>query len=297
MANKEAPGSQGLMRGLREGPWHELLLKGSSRPRVLIHVGIHYGHFCPPLFTSGREMSPHLEHNATFGLLLLWFQTLVTSSLSCGTGLCPIERDVLLKPRWDPLLLKYYQKLSLTPKYRPWAAKHLHDQIPHSLSKSSLTSYALAKPVPSSLSPFPTQQQVSCDNSLVQATVLSWLYNCDRLQQRSPLLIFCPSPILLRTSVKLIFKKVNNAHPFLKILCGTCRSITLKIKSKLFLLRPTGPTMSQPTFPNSSCTTTSLITIATLAFLLLVALAVPSTWTEYFSSSSSPTSFSSLSLR
>lgn len=187
------------MRGLSEGPWHVFLLQGFLQPRVLIQAGIHYGHFYPHPFTSGLKMSPHPEHNATFGLLLLWFQTLVTACLSCGTGLCAIERDVLLKPGWDPPS----QTLSNTlpdPQIQILAAKHLHDQIPHSLSQSPLTSYALAKPVPSSLSPFPTHQQVPCDNSPAQATILSWLYNGDNLQQRFPLLIFCPSLILLHTS-------------------------------------------------------------------------------------------------
>lgn len=86
---------------MAEGPWLVYLLHGASPLRVWIHVGIQYAHFCPRPFTSGLEMSPQLERIATFSLLLLQFQTLVTSSLSCRTGLCAVEGDVISKLRWD----------------------------------------------------------------------------------------------------------------------------------------------------------------------------------------------------
>ena len=106
------------------------------------------------------------------------------------------------------------------------AAKHFHDQSPPSLSKSPVTSYALAKPVCFSLPPFPVYQPVRCDSLLVQATFRSWLYNCDSLQQSPSLLFFALLQIYLLTSARLIFTKVNNAHPFLKILCGMWHSTT-----------------------------------------------------------------------
>lgn len=71
------------------------------RCRVLVHAGIQYAHFCPDPLTNGLEMSPQLEHTATFWSLTVMVPDLVTSSLSCRTGLCAVEGDVISNLRWD----------------------------------------------------------------------------------------------------------------------------------------------------------------------------------------------------
>lgn len=188
------PANEGVGAVLAEEQWYVFLLQGTSWPRVLVYVGIQYSHFCPCPFTSDLEMRPQLEHSVTLSFLLLWFQTLVTSPLSYRTGLCTVERDATLKYRWDYSSSNTI-KSSWPPNTDPGTQALSWSNpipLPQNFLPSPLTSYALAKPVPSSLPPFPTRQQVGCDTTLVQAAFLSWLYNCDSLQKSSPLLFFAP---------------------------------------------------------------------------------------------------------
>ena len=134
--------------GLSEGPWHAVLLQGSfGQGRHMLWPLLSMS------FPSGLEMSPWLEHNATSGLLLLWFQTLVPFSLSCPTGLCAIERGVLSKPTWGHSPQVY---LSLTSKHRFWqpstSMTKAHPPSPKALSHPMLWPNQSASPSPHSQS-------------------------------------------------------------------------------------------------------------------------------------------------
>lgn len=149
------------------------------------------------------------------------------------------------------LLLEHYQKL-LTPKYRSWNAStlmiksHTPSPILPPLSShilcSGQTSSLLSAPIPNT--PASWLRHHSSSSCLPLLAV-----QLRQPPKELPTSIFCPSAIHLHTSAILILKKVNNAHPFLKVFWGMWHFTTIRIKSKLCLLWPTGPTRTQPCLP------------------------------------------------
>ena len=136
------------------------------RCRVLIHAGIQYAHFCPDPLTNGLEMSPPREHSATFSSLTVTVPDLVTSSLSCRSGLCAVEGDVISELRWDHP--PQTQKSSSQPPNAHSDLQAPHGQIPHSLSRPFsplLSSHILCSAQTSPFLPplVPIHQQVCCD--------------------------------------------------------------------------------------------------------------------------------------
>ena len=201
------------------------------RCRVLIHAGIQYAHFCPYPLTSGLEMSPQLEDTATFWPLTVMVPDLITSSLSCRTGLCAVEGDVISKLRWDHP--SQTQKALLNPQMHILTSKHsmVRSNTP-SPDLSLLSSHIVCS---AQTSPFPPAPIPSPSASLLwlsPTTFLPWPHDCDT-SKRTPhfyfLLPFNPSPCISQTDLE----KVNNTHPFLKLLCGMWHSTTLRIKSRL----------------------------------------------------------------
>lgn len=167
-------------------------------------------------------LRPQLEHTATFGLLWLWFQTLVSSpwaiELAFGLlGRCHLKAQMVSPSSNSVNSSPWPANPNPDIQALPWTNPTL---LLQTFVDFPLSSYALARPVPSSLTPLPIHEQV-----------LSCPHDCEP-PQGSLFLFFVP--LHLHASTRLIFMKVNNAHPFLKLLCGMWRSAIFRLKSKLF---------------------------------------------------------------